>query len=71
MVRAIVELAQATTLLTTAEGVENIRQVEFLREIGCDAIQGFYFSEAVPSDQVLALIAAEPDRAVLLGDQNH
>ncbi|WP_417842288.1 putative bifunctional diguanylate cyclase/phosphodiesterase [Thalassospira sp.] len=71
MVRAIVELAQATSLLTTAEGVENIRQVEFLREIGCDAIQGFYFSEAIPSDQVLALIAAEPDRAVLLGDRNH
>jgi EAL domain-containing protein (putative c-di-GMP-specific phosphodiesterase class I) len=70
MVRAIVELAQATSLLTTAEGVENARQVEFLRDIGCDALQGFYFSEALPVEQVDDLIATENHHQALR-NQNH
>ncbi|PKR51994.1 bifunctional diguanylate cyclase/phosphodiesterase [Thalassospira marina] len=60
MVRAIVELARATRLATTAEGVENVAQVEFLQAIGCDALQGFYFSPAVPADKVPELLAAKP-----------
>ena len=39
-----------------AEGVETKDQFEFLRSIGCDYIQGYYFSKAVPSDEFVAFI---------------
>ena len=59
MVRAIVELARATNLSTIAEGVENACQVAFLREIGCDSFQGYYYSPAVPAGQVADLLSAD------------
>lgn len=40
VVRAIVELAHTLGLKTCAEGVETAAAVEYLREIGCDALQG-------------------------------
>ncbi|WP_114086762.1 EAL domain-containing protein [Thalassospira profundimaris] len=58
MVRAIVDLARATNLSTIAEGVENASQVAFLRSIGCDSFQGYYYSPAVPADQVPGLLSA-------------
>ncbi|MCF0130395.1 MAG: EAL domain-containing protein, partial [Pseudobutyrivibrio sp.] len=39
-----------------AEGVETKEQFEYLRSIGCDYIQGYYFSKAVPSDEFVAFI---------------
>lgn len=47
IVRAIVDLARATGLRTTAEGVETQEQDAFLRSIGCDELQGFLFSKPV------------------------
>ncbi|HVV69034.1 MAG TPA: EAL domain-containing protein [Gammaproteobacteria bacterium] len=41
----IISLAKSLNLRTLAEGVENQAQLDFLREHGCDEIQGFYFSE--------------------------
>ncbi|WP_158091173.1 bifunctional diguanylate cyclase/phosphodiesterase [Thalassospira mesophila] len=57
MVRAIVELAHATRLAITAEGVENRAQMEFLREIGCDLLQGFYYAKPAPAAEIDALLA--------------
>ncbi len=48
LVRAIVALARALGLATVAEGVESERQLAVLRELGCDAAQGFLFSQPVP-----------------------
>jgi diguanylate cyclase (GGDEF)-like protein/PAS domain S-box-containing protein len=44
IVWGIINLARGLSLEVTAEGVERPEQVEFLREYGCDAAQGFYFS---------------------------
>ncbi len=52
IVRKIVELAKIFGFNVTAEGVEAQETVEFLREIGCDNYQGYYFSRAVESDKV-------------------
>jgi len=39
-----------------AEGVEQVEQLEFLRGLQCDAVQGFLFSRPVPADQSLQLL---------------
>jgi EAL domain-containing protein (putative c-di-GMP-specific phosphodiesterase class I) len=44
VVRAIISLAHAIGLEVVAEGVANQRQLELLREMGCDLAQGFIFA---------------------------
>ncbi|HZM35432.1 MAG TPA: EAL domain-containing protein [Burkholderiales bacterium] len=52
IVAMIVSLAHTLGLKVIAEGVEDDAQVQLLRELGCDQIQGFYVSQAVPADKV-------------------
>lgn len=48
VVESVVELAKKLDMGTVAEGVETIPQVEFLRRVDCDMVQGFVFSPPVP-----------------------
>ena len=50
--RAIVSLARALNLKTVAEGVEHVRELEYLRSIGCDDLQGYLFSKPLPVEQI-------------------
>jgi EAL domain-containing protein (putative c-di-GMP-specific phosphodiesterase class I) len=52
----IVGVAHALGHSVVAEGVEEEAQVQVLRGLGCDTIQGYYFSRPVPADQVPALV---------------
>ena len=56
IVQAIVELAKKLGFNTVAEGVETKEQAEFLRDIGVNALQGFYFSRPVPAEQLTAML---------------
>jgi len=42
-------MARGLRLRVTAEGVETDRQLAFLREQGCEEVQGFLFGEPVPA----------------------
>jgi diguanylate cyclase (GGDEF)-like protein len=57
LVLAIVGIANALGMTTTAEGVETPAQADRLRVLGVDAAQGYVFSRPVPVDQVPATIA--------------
>lgn len=57
VVRAIVDLARALGLLVVAEGIENERQLERLRELGVATWQGFLKSGPVPGNQLPGLMA--------------
>ena len=52
IVTAIVALARSLGLRVVAEGVENLRQMEALRRLGCDLMQGFLFSKPVPPGEL-------------------
>ncbi|WP_295999852.1 EAL domain-containing protein [Rugamonas sp.] len=47
--RAIVTMAQQLRQEIVAEGVETAEQMSFLRELGCDQLQGYLFSQPVPA----------------------
>jgi diguanylate cyclase (GGDEF)-like protein/PAS domain S-box-containing protein len=54
IVGAIISMAQSLDMQTIAEGVETEGQLEFLRDRGCNEVQGFYFSKALPPDEFRA-----------------
>ncbi|MEG2487198.1 EAL domain-containing protein, partial [Anaerorhabdus sp.] len=45
IVRSIVEMAKNLNMKTVAEGVESREQVDLLKKMGCDLIQGYYFAK--------------------------
>src|ERR1700682_6342678 len=47
IVRTILELARSLKMNVVAEGVETVDQVRRLAALGCDRVQGFYYSKAV------------------------
>ncbi len=52
ILRAILAMSKSLGLRVTAEGVESREQVLELVTMGCDALQGYYFSRPVPADQI-------------------
>ncbi|MFN2150416.1 MAG: EAL domain-containing protein, partial [Anaerolineales bacterium] len=56
VVHGIVAIAQALGVQIVIEGVETKDQLDFFRDLGCQLIQGFYFSPPVPSSEVPALL---------------
>jgi diguanylate cyclase (GGDEF)-like protein/PAS domain S-box-containing protein len=52
IVSAVISMAHGLGLRVTAEGVETDAQLDFLRQEGCDDVQGFYFSAAVTADRI-------------------
>ncbi len=58
ILRYAILLADGMRLKTVAEGVETADQVEALRVLGCDLIQGYYYSKPLPRDDFEAYLAA-------------
>ncbi|WP_441239068.1 PAS-domain containing protein [Bradyrhizobium sp. 930_D9_N1_4] len=52
IVRTIASLGSVLGVETTAEGVETIEQLDFVRECGCTAVQGYYFGKPCPAAEV-------------------
>jgi len=56
IVESVVKLGHAMGLMVTAEGVETAGQMSALADAGCNQLQGYLFSQAVPADQLAALM---------------
>lgn len=51
IVNAIIAMAQNLNMITIAEGVETVEQLETLRRIGCNEVQGYYFSKPLSAKE--------------------
>lgn len=60
LVKGIVDLVRQFGITTVAEGIEHMEQVEFLRGIQCDMIQGYVFHRPMPEGQYGALLDTLP-----------
>jgi diguanylate cyclase (GGDEF)-like protein len=67
IVQAVVNLAAARRMTTTAEGVETEEQQRLLRALGCSEMQGYLFSAAKPADKMLELFALHRSRLAQRG----
>lgn len=59
IVDAIITLSHSLGFITIAEGVETAEQLTFLREHGCQEVQGYYFSKPLPADEFKAFVQAK------------
>ncbi|MBD2021313.1 EAL domain-containing protein [Leptolyngbya sp. FACHB-36] len=57
--KAIIAMAQSLQLKVIAEGVETAEQLAFLRQNGCYAMQGFFFSQPIPGEDFEQLLLAD------------
>src|SRR5690606_36102873 len=55
--RGIIAMAHSLNMSVIAEGVETQAQLEFLREHGCDEVQGFLLARPMPAEAVTARFA--------------
>lgn len=57
IIKTIVKMAKDLGLRVIAEGVETEKQLIFLKEVGCDAVQGFYYHRALPPEDIVRLLS--------------
>ena len=54
LVGIIVDIAHLFDFAVVAEGVEDNQTLQYLRELGCDIVQGYLYSRPLPEDELLA-----------------
>jgi diguanylate cyclase (GGDEF)-like protein/PAS domain S-box-containing protein len=63
IVSAIIAISHSLGFKVVAEGVETAEQLAFLKSLGCDGAQGYYFSRPVPADEFARLLGSWNVRA--------
>ena len=57
--QAIIAMTRSLNLSLVVEGIENVKQLNFFRQQGCNIVQGFLFSKPVEADAILRMLAAQ------------
>ncbi|MCV6592226.1 MAG: bifunctional diguanylate cyclase/phosphodiesterase [Silicimonas sp.] len=65
VLKSIIDLGQQLGLVITTEGVETTDQIDLLTHLGCDLLQGFYFSKPLPEEDAHALLLDDRDSPAL------
>jgi len=63
IIRAVVAMAESLGVTTTAEGVETETELEIVKTLGCNKIQGFYFGRPMPAADALKPSRSKAGRA--------
>lgn len=56
IITSVIQLAQSLHIEVTAEGVETEAQYHFLKELGCNMVQGYYFAKPMPEEEFEKLL---------------
>jgi diguanylate cyclase (GGDEF)-like protein/PAS domain S-box-containing protein len=67
IIAAVIAMARRLKLGVIAEGVENLAQLNALRELQCDEYQGFYFSKPLPAEEFAQEFFSEPALSRIIG----
>ncbi len=67
LVNATVVMARALGIRVLAEGVETELQEQLLQRLGCDLVQGFFYSRPVPADELKTYLNTPPCRNTSIG----
>jgi EAL domain-containing protein (putative c-di-GMP-specific phosphodiesterase class I) len=70
IVGAIIVMAHGMGLRIIAEGVETEQQLEYLRRLRCDEVQGFLFSQALPKDEIEKLLEQDKDGTAFIDTES-
>ncbi len=62
IVRAVVALGKTLDMKVVAEGVETLDQANFLRQVGCDDAQGYFYARPVNAERIPDLVREIPQR---------
>ena len=60
MLEIILDIARYLAVPVIAEGVENLEQLETLKQLGCDFVQGYYYSRPIPPDDFARVFGTQP-----------
>ncbi len=61
IVAAIIDMAKRLGIQTLCEGVETMEQADFLREVGCERLQGFLFAQPLPFEEFIEYFSDHAD----------
>ena len=64
IIKCMIDMAKNLDMPVVAEGVETKEQVDFLHSVGCDIIQGFYFSKPMPIEEFEKYASDRPYRDI-------
>lgn len=59
LISSILALCKGLDLGTVAEGMETLEQLESLRKLGCQIVQGYFISRPVPADEIITLLGRD------------
>ncbi len=59
IVNSIIQLSHNQGLNVVAEGTEELEQILFLKNLGCEEVQGFYYCKPLPGEEFLTFLAKD------------
>lgn len=61
VVGSIIQMAADLGIRIVAEGVEEQAHIDFLRELNCDMVQGYYYAKPMPANEFAQLLCREKE----------
>jgi len=58
LLKSIFDIANSLDIVTVASGVENYTQINFIKDLQCDFVQGYYYSQPLPAEEAFTYLSS-------------